>query len=158
MKILIAYDGSKDGTNALQQAITFVQNSDNTLSILVVREPTVTFQYSANVPFSDPQVDTGDLDMKHIRERLETREHTHWQGILDGAKDICRKAGVDYHGIYVAGEPRTMICEVARQEKADLLIMGSRGLGMLQRLLLGSASEYAIKHAPCSVLVARKER
>jgi len=40
-------------------------------------------------------------------------------------------------------------------EKVDLIVMGSRGLGRFQRLLLGSVSEGVLHHAHCSILVVR---
>jgi nucleotide-binding universal stress UspA family protein len=44
---------------------------------------------------------------------------------------------------------------VANTRKADLIIMGSRGLGTLAGLVLGSQSQKVISHAPCPVLVVR---
>jgi len=155
MKILISYDGSKDSKYALDQAIQMVKNSENTLYILTIRTPLTTFQYSSNVPFSDPDLDTGDLNMAHIRERLESREHAHWQGVLNEAKTICRETGIEYRGFLVTGDPRTTICDVAKQENVDMIIMGSRGFSSLKGLILGSASQYTVKHAPCAVLIAR---
>ena len=45
---------------------------------------------------------------------------------------------------------------LAAAEGADMIAIGARGLGGLQRLLLGSVSERVLNHAPCSVLIARR--
>ena len=54
------------------------------------------------------------------------------------------------------GDPATVICRRAEELGADLVIAGSRGLGMLDRLLLGSVSSAVTQRAPCSVLVVRE--
>lgn len=53
------------------------------------------------------------------------------------------------------GEPAKAIVEAAREEKADLIAMGTRGLGQLKRLFVGSVS-YKVSHsAPCTTMVVR---
>jgi nucleotide-binding universal stress UspA family protein len=46
--------------------------------------------------------------------------------------------------------------EKACAEGVDLLVLGSRGYGPVRRVLLGSASGHAVRHAPCPVLVTRR--
>jgi nucleotide-binding universal stress UspA family protein len=48
-----------------------------------------------------------------------------------------------------------MILKIADQEKPDLLVMGSRGLGGIQRLLTGSVSQKVHNSAECTVVVVR---
>ena len=52
-----------------------------------------------------------------------------------------------------AGDPGPVICSVAQTWGADLILMGRRGLSGLGELVLGSASNYVLHHAACSVLV-----
>lgn len=47
------------------------------------------------------------------------------------------------------------ICETARQEHADLIVMGSHGRSGLSRLLVGSVAESVMRHARCPVLVVK---
>jgi nucleotide-binding universal stress UspA family protein len=54
------------------------------------------------------------------------------------------------------GDPATVICRRAEELGADLVVLGSRGLGMLDRLLLGSVSSAVTQRASCSVLVVRE--
>lgn len=48
-----------------------------------------------------------------------------------------------------------VIAEMAEKESFDLIIMGRRGIGTFQSLLLGSVSDAVIRHAPCSVLIVK---
>ena len=46
-----------------------------------------------------------------------------------------------------------MICKLAEDEKANLIVMGSRGMGTLRRTFLGSVSDYCVHHAHIPVVV-----
>ena len=56
----------------------------------------------------------------------------------------------------IQGPPRQVIVEEAERWGADLIVMGSRGLGAWNRLLLGSVSSAVVHHAKCSVEIVRK--
>ncbi|HKZ78830.1 MAG TPA: universal stress protein [Pyrinomonadaceae bacterium] len=58
----------------------------------------------------------------------------------------------------IPGPPRQVILEEAEKWGADLIVMGSRGLGAWNRLLLGSVSSAVIHHAHCSVEIVRAPR
>jgi nucleotide-binding universal stress UspA family protein len=53
------------------------------------------------------------------------------------------------------GDPAHQIIDAAREQEADLVVVGSRGHGGLTRLLLGSVARNVLYGAPCSVLVVR---
>jgi nucleotide-binding universal stress UspA family protein len=53
------------------------------------------------------------------------------------------------------GTPADVITQVSRREKADLIILGTRGQGGLRRLLMGGTATRVVRHAPCPVLVVR---
>jgi nucleotide-binding universal stress UspA family protein len=56
----------------------------------------------------------------------------------------------------IQGSPAQVIVDEAESWGADLIIMGSRGLGVWNRVLLGSVSNAVVHHAKCSVEVVRK--
>lgn len=55
------------------------------------------------------------------------------------------------------GDPKEIICKEASRVHPDVLVVGSRGLGGLQRLFVGTVSEYCTKHTTCPVLVIKRK-
>jgi len=76
-------------------------------------------------------------------------------GTLDPIVDLVRETGVEPGGELVLGQPGPALAEAAQRQEADLLVVGSRGLQGLLRVVLGSVSAWLVRHAPWSVLVSR---
>jgi len=55
------------------------------------------------------------------------------------------------------GDPKTTVCQVAEEEKADLVIMGSRGLGRLQSILENSVSQYVFQLTSRPMLLVKDD-
>ena len=68
---------------------------------------------------------------------------------------VLTKAGLIARRLVLTGRPATLIVDVASDFRAELVIVGSRGLGPLASMLLGSVSAEVVDHAPCPVLVVR---
>ena len=98
--------------------------------------------------------------LEPINEALEEIKNEALEAIknenLAGMKNEALEQNVNTETIQVFGNPGRSICEQAQQSEVDLIVMGSRGLSGLQKLILGSVSSYVIRHAYCSVLVVRK--
>ncbi|ORZ29598.1 hypothetical protein BCR44DRAFT_1375133, partial [Catenaria anguillulae PL171] len=58
-------------------------------------------------------------------------------------------------GFALRGDPRTDICRKAQEVGADLIVMGSHGKGVFERMTLGSVSEYVSQHANVPVVIVR---
>ena len=54
------------------------------------------------------------------------------------------------------GDPSTEIINAAKELNADLIVVGSKGKSLVERLLLGSVSTYVVTHSPISTLVVRE--
>ena len=68
--------------------------------------------------------------------------------VLERAADAARKAGVKRVDTTLdGGDPATAILDRAKKEKADMIVLGSRGFGDLKGLLLGSVSHKVASHA-----------
>lgn len=55
----------------------------------------------------------------------------------------------------LSGSPAQQIVRQAEAWEADLVVVGSHGYGLLERVFLGSVSDHVANHAPCSVLIVR---
>jgi nucleotide-binding universal stress UspA family protein len=65
------------------------------------------------------------------------------------------QAGFTAEAVCQLGKPAEVIMKVASKHRADLIVMGAKGLGAIARFLLGSVSTRVVQHANCSVLVVR---
>jgi nucleotide-binding universal stress UspA family protein len=77
------------------------------------------------------------------------------QMIMKKAVELVENSHIEAHSELVEGSPAEAILEVAKTRESDIIIMGSRGLGRLAGLLLGSTSQKVVSHAPCPVLIVR---
>ncbi|MBE9066870.1 universal stress protein [Leptolyngbya cf. ectocarpi LEGE 11479] len=106
--------------------------------------------------FSDSQY------MLQYNERLLEEYRYDWNKFIDGwwrrlqmQVQELEDEGVDAICDVMQGRTGPRLCEVAKDWKADLIVMGSRGLSGLKELLVGSVSYYVSHRAPCSVLITR---
>uniref|UniRef100_A0A6N2MXL6 UspA domain-containing protein n=1 Tax=Salix viminalis TaxID=40686 RepID=A0A6N2MXL6_SALVM len=76
--------------------------------------------------------------------------------LLDKAKDICAKHGVEAETLTEIGDPKEAICEAVERLNVQLLVVGSHNRGPVQRAFLGSVSNYCVHNAKCPVLVVKK--
>jgi nucleotide-binding universal stress UspA family protein len=131
--ILVAYDGSESAKRALEAAARIA----NGHGVTVVSVAEVL-----------PQV--GRAGAMLVPEEHEERLHE-----LSEAVDVLAKLGVKPHAVERRGDPAAAIVDEAEQEHADLIVLGTRGLGPTKRWLLGSVSTKVLHHAPCDVLVVK---
>ena len=61
------------------------------------------------------------------------------------------------HAVEYGGNPGEAIVKIAEDENATMIVMGTRGLGVIRRTILGSVSDYVVHHAKCPVLICHKE-
>lgn len=64
----------------------------------------------------------------------------------------------EHESVIAEGDARTALLEVVEERGADLLVVGSRGLGPVSRLLLGSVSSSIVQHSPVPVTVVPRAR
>jgi nucleotide-binding universal stress UspA family protein len=78
------------------------------------------------------------------------------QRLADGGTRVAREAGASkVNSIAREGDPAAVILDVAREEKIDLIVLGSRGLGTLQGLLVGSVSSKVNRLSDCCCITVK---
>lgn len=94
--------------------------------------------------------------VEHLRMTDADLHRAAAQAVVTAAEQEARARGLtEVSALIVEGDPSREIVNAARTQGADVIVMGSRGLGDLQGLLLGSVSHKVSHAAPCSCLVVR---
>jgi nucleotide-binding universal stress UspA family protein len=79
--------------------------------------------------------------------------------LKDAAKESVEKlrnAGLSVFSVIQEGDPKEVLVEAAKTWNADTIFIGARGMGRVERLVLGSVSSATVVHAPCSVEIVRR--
>lgn len=137
-KILLAVDGSDHALHAARIAAEMARG-------MKPKEFRIVVSYDA-IP-----VYLGEPNMQFaIDSRQKDAEE-----ILDKAIKEIGTLPCDIHTEMIEGDAAAAIIDVATVRQSNIIVMGSRGLGRLSGLLLGSTSQKVVAHAPCPVLVVR---
>ncbi|MEN6620691.1 MAG: universal stress protein [Smithella sp.] len=141
-KILMPIDGSKNSLRALANAVALARSFEAEISILYVSV------LSQQVPLYD------QVKGAKIPANVSTDPVNFAKTILaEAIKQV--PEGIQVQTCNELGEPRIVITDFAQQNGYDIVVMGSRGLGTVSGLLLGSVSTYVVHHSPCPVLVVK---
>ena len=146
-RVLLAIDGSKESHLATRAAVEVASAAGSELHVLSVLD---TAQLLPQTPYPGPETwetsETAEEAEQHAR-RLLSRASEH----------IEAEGGTVKESHLVVGKPDKEIVGLAGEMEAGLVVLGSRGLGAVGRVLLGSISDSVVRHALCSVLVVRGE-
>ena len=141
MKILLATDGSEHSVLALHAAVDLSAKAGSELHVV--------HAWRALPPYSHPSVAVATDAEWHEREAEKV--------LLEQLDEICAR-GAEAAGAHLRrGQPVERICAVIEELGIDLAILGSRGLGLVERLVMGSVAEGVIDLASCALMVVRGE-
>ncbi|ADU51933.1 UspA domain-containing protein [Thermaerobacter marianensis DSM 12885] len=145
-RILIAADGAADALRLARTVRELIPEGGGAqVTVLQVLAPPV--PPALSTPLAPP-LTAGD-DLLVLGEANARRE-------LEPARDELRQAGFRAEVDVATGLPGEEICRYAEQGGYQLIVMGRRGLGRLQEVLLGSVSEYVLRHTRLPVLVVQQ--
>lgn len=139
--VALAVDESEHAENALKFYLSNVQREGDYLILIHCPEMydlTMASPAVADKLIREKQEEVAKLEERYKRDLLES--HVHLAGKF--------RTG--------SGKPGEVICSIAEEEKASLIVCGTRGQGTIRRTLLGSVSDYIIHHSHVPVLVCRQ--
>ncbi|MDO4635262.1 MAG: universal stress protein [Streptococcus sp.] len=138
-RILVAIDGSFESELAFEKAVNIALRNDATLLL--------THIIDTNILQSVATFDN------YIYERLEKES----QAVLDAYEQQAREKGVSsIKQIIEFGNPKIQLAtEIPDKENVDLIMVGATGMNTFERLMIGSSSEYILRHAKVDLLIVR---
>lgn len=137
--VVVGVDGSTQSRHAARLAASLARASGATLHLMtVVRPPEGWWGIVGSPPTS------GALSRTLAEARME---------ILESVIDEIDLDGVEYETVEDIGDPARMLSDYADSIGADLLIVGKRGAGVIERMVLGSVASRVVHDSPCPVLV-----
>jgi len=131
-RILVAYDGGEPGRKALETAIELARGIGALVSVVSV------------VPYHPGRSPIDPWDDRAVHA-----------GELREARAVLLEAGIAADYLEPSGDPATMIEKLVEELGYDMVILGTRGLGTVSRLMQGSVSEHVATHAKATVVIAR---
>ena len=92
--------------------------------------------------------------------RTELEPETYRKRLMEEIKKIAPPEGskIPVEHVVAEGDPADQIDRFAKENKIDLIVMGTHGRTGMARFLMGSVTEKALRHTPCPVLVIRTAR
>lgn len=98
-----------------------------------------------------------ELVLVYVKAPVDPREVYDPAGVPDAdayfAKVVAGLGDVQCRTLQVSGDPAERICDVAEEENADVIVVGSRGTQGRRRWFLGSVPNAVVQHSPCSVFI-----
>jgi nucleotide-binding universal stress UspA family protein len=142
MKILLATDGSNSSRDAATMLARLPHREKFELIVATAITPPATAFFSPTREFMQQLVEEDRKDAATYQQ--QTRE------IFAGANASCETVLLD-------GVAEEAIIEHAKSQHVELIVMGAKGHSQVDRILLGSTSDFVATHAHCSVLVVRSK-
>ena len=134
MKILVGLDDSSHSRQALEFISKMRWPAGSSMLLVTVQR----------APF-------GKTTSRHSDQRRKNDE------FLTAAAGRPREAGFSTETRVLDGDARDVLVNTACNERCDLVVVGSHGRTGLARLLLGSVAAHVVTHAPCSVMVVKRQ-
>jgi nucleotide-binding universal stress UspA family protein len=140
--VLIPFDGSENAMRAIDEMLQSMDKSKLHVHLLNVREPILMREVVFNDKLSDVQ-------------QIEKAREAAGLQLLAPAKARLDTAGVRYDAHAAIGNPAEAIVDFAGKYHCNLIVMGTRGMGTIRNLLLGSVATKVMHLAEVPVLLVK---
>jgi len=135
--ILFSTDGTESSKKVEAQVLDMAKKHGARVTILHVCE----------LAFSD--YESTYIYLTELEEHLLSKGTVQLKAVEARFAD----SGVPFRGIIEKGKPAEVILKVAEEQACDLIVMGSRQINPVQRIFLGSVSNYVVNHSQIPVLI-----
>ena len=137
--VIVGIDGSEQSIHAARAAADIARkNGGSLLIVTVVRPPEGWWGIVGSPPPADV-----------LTSSMSEAQH----GILDKTVEHLDLEGIEWEAVEEIGEPASALADLCREKEADLLVVGRRGAGLVERLVMGSVADRVAHYAPCPVLI-----
>jgi nucleotide-binding universal stress UspA family protein len=145
--IVVGTDFSDTATQAVEHAAEIAKAFNATLHIVTAFKPAMTTSIAAS---SLEAMATGGAE---FLQEADSKIADEVDSTLSSMAKKLSSDGVSVKTHGCAAEPADALIDVAESAKADLLVVGNRGMGGVKRFVLGSVPNKISHHSPCSVLI-----
>lgn len=142
--ILVAIDGSDEAEQAFKKSVLIAKENKSQLFITHVTDTRTLRTF----PSFDTTINPTDFtDQAYKAAETTLNAYKKW------AED---RQLADVETILKFGSPKVEIAKnIPKEHNIDLILLGATGLNAVERILIGSVSEYVVRNAPCDVLIVR---
>ena len=137
--VVVGIDGSERSLRAAQVAADLARVHSARLVIVTVVRP--------------PEGWWGIVGSPPPAEALASSMSEAQKGILDVAMRGLDLDGLEWEATEEIGDPASALSDVCRDRDADLLVVGRRGAGVLELVVIGSVADRLTHYAPCPVMI-----
>jgi nucleotide-binding universal stress UspA family protein len=141
--ILAPIDGSACSINAGRLAV----------DVATVSQAQITFVYVVDTVMVDELAGVSRRPIEGIQQEMEANGQRYLRHLTQRAG----RQGLEVNQTICLGVPYAEIARLAREDSADLIVMGQVGGHGARRLMMGSVTQRVIELAPCPVLVVKPE-
>lgn len=135
-KVLVPLDGSKTSFRGLTKAIQFSKQNDADIIGLYV-------------------IKTNPTELQSITSLITRSLKKKYKEFMRTAKRKCSQNKVRFLDVIAYGEEGPKIVDYAKKQKCDMIIMGSRGMGSIREVFLGSTAHYVLDKSKIPVMIVK---
>ena len=135
-KILVPVDGSKYSNRALARACNLAKKYDSRISLIYVIDNSRVILFVSRKDYLN--------ELKNFGKK-----------VLEKATRMTEKRKVKSKQVMKEGKPAQQILNFVKKEKHDLIVVGNKGLGSIDRFFMGSVSTKLVNNSQCPVLVVK---
>ena len=161
-KILYATDLSESAVHAFSYAVSLANMYGAGITILHVLAEFPGEEFITNMINTDTWEEIKNRHYSEARDQLigKKRDHVALKEVLEAFSDKTKADAVDQtfvtdEVLIKHGTPAEVIVETSQELNCDLIVVGTRGHGVIADILVGNTAKWVLKHSPIPVLVIR---